>query len=129
MYSSIVWNPASSLAVADEVYHHLMSVLRHRSRPVIYSATWSWNPPRALPMRGVTNMVSDPKINTACTTALKKNLDTRGYAPYLLSILVILFHTALDHETFPTTAIQSSFAAEITHPRYRKEVTIYRARP
>ena len=72
MYSSIVWNPASSLAVADEVYHHLMSVLRHRSRPVICRATWSWNPPRALPMQGVTNQVSEQKSNTACTTAFKK---------------------------------------------------------
>ena len=80
-------------------------------------------------MQGVTNQVSDQKSNTACTTALKKNPDTRGSAPSLLSILITLFHTALAHENFPTTASQSSSAAEITNPRYRKEVTIYRGRP
>ena len=58
-------------------------------------------------MRGVNTQVSEPKRNTACTTALNINPDTRGSAPYLLIILVILFHTALTHDKFLTTSGQS----------------------
>ena len=64
-------------------------------------------PPRDLTMRGVTTQVSDPKINTACTTALNKNPYTRGSAPSLLRIIVILFHTALSQDKFLTTYGQS----------------------
>ena len=80
-------------------------------------------------MQGVTTQVSKLQINTACTRALKNNLDTRGSAPSLLRILVILFHTALTRDKFLTTSGQSSSAADITCPRYRKEVTIYRGQP
>ena len=65
MSSSIVWNPASSLAVVSEMYFQFPSGFRHGSRPVSRLATWSWNPPRALPMRGVTAQVFEPKSNTA----------------------------------------------------------------
>ena len=41
MYSSIVWNPASSLAVAAEVYSHFLSFFCHGSLPVSRSSTWS----------------------------------------------------------------------------------------
>ena len=78
-------------------------------------------------MQGVIIQVSEPKRNTACTMALKKNPNTRGSAPLLLRILVILFHTALVHETFLTTSGHSSSATKITLPRYRKEVTTSRA--
>ena len=75
-------------------------------------------------MRGVTTQVSEPKSNTACTTALKKNPDTCRSAPSLLMILVILLHTVLAHDKFLATSGQFLSAAEITRPRYQKEVTI-----
>ena len=68
-------------------------------------------------MRGVTTQVSKPKSNTAFTTALKKNPDNRGYAPSLLRVIVILFHTALAQYKFLTTSGQSSSAAKITCTR------------
>ena len=40
IYSSIVKNPASSLAAAVEVYIHLPSDVLHGSRPVIRLSTW-----------------------------------------------------------------------------------------
>ena len=81
MYSSIIKNPASSRAVAAEVYVHLpYGVLRGR-RPVRCLATWDWNLPRALPMRGVNTQVSDMKSSTACTMALKKKPGNHGVNP------------------------------------------------
>ena len=129
MYSSIVWNPASLLAFNAEVYVHSPSGFLRRSLPASRIATWSWKPPRALTMQGLTTQVSDPKRNTACTTDLKKNPDTRVSAPYLLSIIVILFNTALSRDNLLTTAGQLSSADEINRPRYQKEVTISRGRP
>ena len=72
MYSSIVCNPASSLAAATKFYYRFPSVFCCGSSSVIRRATWSWNPPRSLPIQGVTVQVSEPKIDTACTMALKK---------------------------------------------------------
>ena len=80
-------------------------------------------------MWGVTNPVSAPKSNPYWTTDLKKNLDTRSLAPSLLRILIIRIHTAHDFPRFKITVSQLSSAAEITPPRYRKEVTISRGRP
>ena len=40
IYSSIVKNPAPSLAAADEVYLHLLSGVLRGSRPVSHIATW-----------------------------------------------------------------------------------------
>ena len=77
----------------------------------------------------MTTQVSDPNISTACTTALKKKPDTRGTAPSLLRIRVILFHTRLAHYKFLTTSGQSSSATNIIRPRYLKEFTISRGRP
>ena len=131
IYSSIVWNPASYLAAtaAAKVYSHFPSVLFCGICPISCRFTWSWNPPRDIPMRGMTKQVSDPKSNTACTTALKKNPDTHGSDPSLMRILVILFHTSLASEKLLNTASQLSSAANITCPRYQKEVTISRVRP
>ena len=129
MYYSIIWNPASSFAVSAKVYYHFLSVFCCRICLVSRCATWSWKPPRTLPMRGVTTQVSDPNSSTACTTDLRKNTDTRGSALYLLMILVIIFHTALSRDKFLTTAGQSSSASKITRPRHRKEVTISRGCP
>ena len=70
--SSIVWNPASSFAAAAEVYFDFPSGFRHGSLPVSRRTNWSWNPPRALPMQGVTTQISKPKSKTPCTTYLKK---------------------------------------------------------
>ena len=80
-------------------------------------------------MRGVTTQVSKTKSNTAYTTDLKKNLGTRGSAPSLMMILVIFFHTAHTRDKFLTTAGQLSSNANITRPRYQKEVTISRGIP
>ena len=46
VYDSIVWNPASSLAVNAEVYVHLPLGFRCRSCPTIRLDTWSWNTPQ-----------------------------------------------------------------------------------
>ena len=69
------------------------------------------------------------KSSTACTTALKKKLDTRSIALFLLRIHAILLQTALDRDKLFTAPGQSSSAAEITLPRYLKDVTISRGRP
>ena len=79
-------------------------------------------------MRGVTTQVSAPNISTTCITALK-NPDTRGVATYLMRMCDILFHTVFAQAKFLTTVSQSSSVAEITRPRYLKEVTIPRGRP
>ena len=80
-------------------------------------------------MRGVTTQVSDPKRSTACTTVLKKNPDTCGAAPSLLSMRGILLQTFLARDKFFTAAGQLSSTAEITRTRYLKEATISRGRP
>ena len=77
----------------------------------------------------LTTQISEPNSNTACTTALKSNPDTRGSAPYLLKILVVLFHADLSWKKFLNTAGQSFSAGEITRARYQKEFTISRGRP
>ena len=56
-------------------------------------------------------------------------MDTRGSATSLIMILVILCHIAHAFARFLNTKGQSSFAADITFPRYLKEVIIYRRRP
>ena len=80
-------------------------------------------------MQGVTTQIYGSKRNTACNIALKKNTDTCGFAPYLLMILAILFHTKLARDKVLTNDFQSSSATKITRPRYRKEVTISRGIP
>ena len=52
-------------------------------------------------MQGVTTQVSAPNSIAAWSTVLKKNPDTRGSAPSLLRILVILFHTSLSLKKNP----------------------------
>ena len=80
-------------------------------------------------MRGVTTQVSDPKSNTTYTVALTNNMDTHGSAPSRMRIIVILFHTALTQYKFLTNAGQLLSAAEITRPRYLKEIIISRGSP
>ena len=80
-------------------------------------------------MRGVTTQVYKPYSNNSRNTYLKKYPYTRGSAPPLLRIIVILFHTALARYKLLTTSGQSYSPAKITRPRYRKEVTIYRGHP
>ena len=58
-------------------------------------------------MQGVNTQVSDPMSITACTTALKKNPDTRRAAPSLLRMCAILLQTALTRDKFLITAGQS----------------------
>ena len=80
-------------------------------------------------MWGLTTHVSNQKSSTAWTTALKKKPETRGAAPSLLRMRVILLQTDLARDKFLTTSGQSSSAANITCPRYLKEVTISRESP
>ena len=80
-------------------------------------------------MRGITTHLSSPKSSTKCMTALKKNPDTRGLAPYLTSIFGNLRHTIRAFPIFWTTDGQSSSAVNNTIPRYLKEVIISRGRP
>ena len=64
LYSSVVWNPTSSLAVTADVYFHFPSGFLRGSRPVSRLATCSWNPTRDPPMQAMTNQVFKRKINT-----------------------------------------------------------------
>ena len=80
-------------------------------------------------MQGVTKQVSTLKISTACITVLKINPDTRGVAPSLLRMRGILLHTVFDRERLIITTVQCSSVAEITRPRYLKEVIISRGHP
>ena len=80
-------------------------------------------------MWGVTTQVSDLKISTACTTALKNKPDTLRAAPSRLRMCIILLQTALAWDKFITNTGQSSSSAESTRPRYLKEFTISRGRP
>ena len=57
-------------------------------------------------------------------TDLKKNMDTRGLAPYLLRILDILRQTICAFASFWITVGQSSSTADIILPRYFKYGTI-----
>ena len=52
MYSSTNKTPTSSRAIADEVYFYFLFGVLRRRRPVSRLATWAWNSPRDLPMRG-----------------------------------------------------------------------------
>ena len=90
------------------------------SAPSISAPPGPGTPSGPGPCREVTTHVSAPNISTDWTTALKKNLDTRGYTPSLLMIIGILLHTALAFARFRTTAIQSSSASESTLSRYLK---------
>ena len=67
-------------------------------------------------------------VGTANTSNIYTNPNTRGSSPFLLKIIVILFHIALVRDKFLTTSDQSSSSTEITLPRYRKEVTISRGK-
>ena len=82
----------------------------HRLRrfPVIIRANLCWKLPRAHPMQGFSIHVSDPKINTTCTTALENIPDTIWLTPYLPSILVIRAQLFRDFLKFPTTFSHSS---------------------
>ena len=56
-------------------------------------------------------------------------MDTCGSTPSLLSIIAILFHIALACNKFLTTVSQSLSAADITHLKYWKDVTISMGHP
>ena len=77
-------------------------------------------------MRGVTTQVSAPKSSINWTTALKKNTDTRSTVPPMLRILVNLRPTARAFVRFLNTAEKASPIADITCPKYLKEITISR---
>ena len=105
MYVSIVSNPASSLAASDKIYSHFLYSCHRGSRSVSYRATWSLNPPRTYPMWGLTTHISAPKSITDYMMALKKSPDTRGLAPSLIRIPIILLHTSHAFVIFRITAV------------------------
>ena len=86
-------------------------------------ATQWWKPPRVIPSLGVMNQVSAPNIRVACTTALKKVPDVRGYATYCSMILKIHAHRLLNFFRFASTTGQSSSNYLSTIPRYLKTST------
>ena len=80
-------------------------------------------------MRGVTTQVSAPKSSTAYIMYLKKKPYTRGTASSLLRMCDILLQTFFAWSKFLTNAAQLSSVANISRPRYLKEIIIYRGRP
>ena len=75
-------------------------------------------------MRGVRTHISYPKINTAWTTALKKNPDTLGSYPSRPRILVNRAQLFRAFSKFPTTSGQSLSPSSMTRPSYLNEVTV-----
>ena len=59
---------------------------------------------------------------------LRKNPDTRGAPPSLLRMFVNLCHNTRTFARFLNTAGKSFSIAEITRPKYLKDVTISRGR-
>ena len=80
-------------------------------------------------MRGVISQVYASKSNTYWTTDLNKNPYTRSTTPSMISILDILYHTVRTFTIFRTTVGQLSSAANITLPKYLKDITISRGSP
>ena len=64
MYTSIISNPASALAVTVVVYYHFLSARLCRSCPVNCCAIWYRKTPKTRPMRGVTTHESAQHIST-----------------------------------------------------------------
>ena len=64
-------------------------------------------------MWGVVTHVSDPKINTACTTALKNIPNTVGFTSSLLNILDNCAQLLLALRRFRTTSYKSSSEAVV----------------
>ena len=64
MYTSIISNPASALAVTVVVYSHFLSARLCRSYPVNCCDIWYKKTPKTRPMQGVTTHESAPKIST-----------------------------------------------------------------
>ena len=62
----------------------------------------------ACPMWGVITHISDPKLSTACTTALKNTPNTLGFSPYICKIIYNRTHIFLALCRFPTNSGQSS---------------------
>ena len=120
MYSSIINNPATSLAATAKVYLHFLSLVLRGSCPISCLVTWVQTPPGDLPMQGVTTQVYASKSSTAWITALKKNPDNQGADPSLLRMRDILLQTFFTHSKLLTTDVQLLPVAEITSPRYLK---------
>ena len=69
-------------------------------------------------MRGVITHISDPKISTAFTTALKNIPDTLRFAPSLHNIIDNLTHLFLTLCRLPTKSGQASSNDLMIRPRY-----------
>ena len=78
---------------------------------------------------GIRTHVSEPKSNTACTTAVKKCSNTFGYASYRLKILDIRTQIFLDFCKLSDTSSQFSPPAFNTLPRYLKDITVSNSSP
>ena len=126
---SIVSNPASALYASAKVFYHLLLRLCHGILFAIRLSTWYWNHIIYRNMWGVTTQDSVYKSNTYWTTDLKKNPETRGISPSLISTLDILCHTVRAFTIFWNTVGQSTSSTDSTLPRYLKYVTISRGSP
>ena len=103
MYTPISSNTASSIADASSGYFQPPSPCLPRLPPVDTLRDPVLKIPRARSVRGVSTHVSDPKINTACTTILNNIPDTLGSAPSRPSILVSGAQLFRAFFKFPTT--------------------------
>ena len=73
-------------------------------------------------MWGFITHFSSPKSSTACTTALKKNPNTLGFAPSLTKILDRRAQLFLAFRRFPTTTRKLSSESDMIRLKYLKGV-------
>ena len=97
--------------------------------PVIQWAALCCNPPIALLTWRVTDHVSDLKIITAWSNALKKVPNVRASFPSRPSILDIFYHFLRAFCRLATTAIQSSSVTIRMRPSYLKFVILVSRQP
>ena len=96
--------------------------------PIIRKPTLWLKPPSVLPMRGVANHISKPKIMTDCTTALKKFPDFRELSLYRPRIIAICAQFFLVFLRFSNTALKSSSVTVRMRPKYLNAATLVSGR-
>ena len=128
-YASNSSNLASCKTVSKGEYWQPPSSSYQRCLPVIYLDTLCLTPPVPRPMRGFIIHVSDPKMSTSCTTALKNTPDTLGLSPSLNKIIDNRAQIFLTFHRLPATTGQSSSNYIIIWHSYLKYVTEFSGLP